>query len=614
MSNDIDTGSLRQHAEKKLAQKTDSYLTTLIDQKRLVHELQVHQIELEMQNEALIDARGQAEIALEHFSELFDFAPVAYFILNPDSSIQQTNFRGETLLGKPRTALIGKKFVLSVAIEQRPDFGLFLGHSFVHSGVQSCELTLVVNKRITWVSLQASANINRTTCLVAVMDITERKKAEETIFHQAHIDLLTGLPNRRLFKDRLQQALFNAHRQQQQVALMFFDLDHFKYINDTLGHDAGDTLLIEATQRLQMCIRESDTLARPGGDEFTLIMADLHDPNGVDRVAQSILEVMSQPFMLKNESCYISISIGIAMYPNDADNADDLLNKADQAMYAAKKLGRSQFCYFTPSMQALAENRLRLANDLRTAIVEKQFSVAYQPIVDLKTDKVEKAEALLRWQHPVRGFVNPIDFIPVAEDCGAIKAIGEWVFLQVAKQVAIWRKTLHPQFQVSVNKSPIQFQIHGEGESEGYSDWIEHLKQLDLPGNAITVEITEGLLLNASQLINDKLMAIRTAGMQISIDDFGTGYSSLSYLKKYQIDYLKIDRSFVSNLSIDSTDMAICEAMILMAHKLGIKVIAEGIETEEQLQLLKQAGCDYGQGFLFSKPLSAIMFEQLFKA
>jgi diguanylate cyclase (GGDEF)-like protein/PAS domain S-box-containing protein len=608
MNEDIDKGLLRQRAEKKLAQNADTYLGTLIDQKRLVHELQVHQIELEMQNEALIDARGQAEIALEHFSELFDFAPVAYFILNPDSSIRQTNFRGETLLGKPRTNLIGRKLILSIAIEQRPDFQMFLGHSFVHSGVQSCELTLEVNKKITWVSLQASANINRTTCLMAVIDITDRKKAEETIFNQAHIDLLTGLPNRRLFKDRLQQALVNAHRQEQQLALMFFDLDHFKYINDTLGHDAGDDLLIEATQRIQMCIRESDTLARPGGDEFTLIMGDLHDPNGVNRVAQSILEVMAQPFKLKKESCYISISIGIAMYPDDAENADELLNKADQAMYAAKKLGRSQFCYFTPTMQALAENRLRLANDLRTAIIEKQFSIVYQPIVELTSGKVEKAEALIRWQHPTRGQVNPIDFIPVAEDSGAIKAIGEWVFLQVADQVAIWRKTLNPQFQISVNKSPIQFQTH----SIGYRDWIQHLQQLNLPGNAITVEITEGLLLNASQAVTDKLKAIRTAGMQISIDDFGTGYSSLSYLKKYQIDYLKIDRSFVSNLSTDSTDMAICEAMILMAHKLGIKVIAEGIETDKQLQLLKQAGCDYGQGFLFSKPLSAIAFEQVF--
>jgi diguanylate cyclase (GGDEF)-like protein/PAS domain S-box-containing protein len=610
MNEDIDKGLLRQRAEKKLAQNADTYLGTLIDQKRLVHELQVHQIELEMQNEALIDARGQAEIALEHFSELFDFAPVAYFILNPDSSIRQTNFRGETLLGKPRTNLIGRKLILSIAIKQRPDFQMFLGHSFVHSGVQSCELTLEVNKKITWVSLQASANINRTTCLMAVIDITDRKKAEETIFNQAHIDLLTGLPNRRLFKDRLQQALVNAHRQEQQLALMFFDLDHFKYINDTLGHDAGDDLLIEATQRIQMCIRESDTLARPGGDEFTLIMGDLHDPNGVNRVAQSILEVMAQPFKLKKESCYISISIGIAMYPDDAENADELLNKADQAMYAAKKLGRSQFCYFTPTMQALAENRLRLANDLRTAIIEKQFSIVYQPIVELTSGKVEKAEALIRWQHPTRGQVNPIDFIPVAEDSGAIKAIGEWVFLQVADQVAIWRKTINPQFQISVNKSPVQFQTH----SVGYKDWIEHLQQLNLPGNAITVEITEGLLLNASQAVTDKLKAIRTAGMQISIDDFGTGYSSLSYLKKYQIDYLKIDRSFVSNLSINSTDMAICEAMILMAHKLGMKVIAEGIETEEQLQLLKQAGCDYGQGFLFSKPLPAIVFEQVFKA
>ncbi len=599
---------LRQRAENKLAKTTDNYLSKLIDQKRLVHELQVHQIELEIVNEALLDARGQAEMALERFSELFNFAPIAYFILDPDSNIIQTNFRGEFLLGKPRFELIGKKFILSVEIEQRPEFGQFLSHVFVHNGVQSCELKLLINKNLIWVTLQASVDISRKTCLIAVLDITERKKAEETIFIQAHIDLLTGLPNRRLFMDRLQQAIINAHRQNQKLALMFFDLDHFKYINDTLGHDTGDNLLKEATKRLQTCIREADTLARPGGDEFTLIMSDLHNSNGIERVAQSILEVMSQPFLLQNEQCYISISIGIAMYPDDADTPNDLLNKADQAMYAAKKQGRNQFCYFTPAMQAIAENRLRLANDLRTAIAEHQFSLVYQPIVDLATGKIEKAEALIRWKHPTRGLMNPNDFIPVAEDCGAIKAIGQWVFLQVANQVAIWRENLNPNFQISVNKSPVQFH-----STDNNQDWVEYIKKINLEGNAITVEITEGLLLNASPAITEKLASIRATGMQISIDDFGTGYSSLSYLKKYQIDYLKIDRSFVSNLAQDSTDMALCEAMILMAHKLGIKVIAEGIETSEQCQLLLNAGCDFGQGFFFSKPLSSISFEQLFK-
>jgi EAL domain-containing protein (putative c-di-GMP-specific phosphodiesterase class I) len=289
---------------------------------------------------------------------------------------------------------------------------------------------------------------------------------------------------------------------------------------------------------------------------------------------------------------------------------EELLKKADQAMYAAKDLGRSRFCYFTPAMQEAAEIRLRLTNDLRHALTDNQIWVAYQPIVDLATGEIKKAEALVRWQHPTRGLVSPAEFIPIAEDSGLITEIGSWVFHQVANQVAKWRVNHHSLFQISINKSPAQF----HNNSDKMADWFEHLNRLGLPGGCIAVEITEGLLLDNSSVVADKLLAFKDAGMQTSLDDFGTGYSSLSYLKKYHIDFLKIDQAFVSNLVANSTDMALCEAIIAMAHVLGMKVIAEGVETEEQRGLLLKAGCDYGQGYLFSKPVSAEDFERLFPA
>jgi len=345
-----------------------------------------------------------------------------------------------------------------------------------------------------------------------------------------------------------------------------------------------------------------------GGDEFTLILGELDDPRSIARVAQSILNSMAAPFQLKNESCYVSFSIGIVLYPDDAIDVDDLLKKADQAMYAAKQQGRNRFCYFTLGMQQAAETRLRLVNDLHSALADHQFWVAYQPIVELATGDIHKAEALVRWQHPTLGLISPAVFIPVAEDTGMIIEIGEWVFQQAANQVGKWRTNHYPLFQISVNKSPVQF--HDKGVDHG--DWFKYLQRLGLPGSCIVVEITESLLLDISPIVAAKLIAFRDTGMQVSLDDFGTGYSSLAYLKKFDIDYLKIDQNFVCNLTGNSTDLALCEAIILMAHKLGMKVIAEGIETLEQRDLLLLAGCDYGQGYLFSKPVSAEEFEKLF--
>jgi len=440
-------------------------------------------------------------------------------------------------------------------------------------------------------------------------DITERKLAEQTIWTQANFDPLTGLPNRYMFHNRLEQEIKKAHRAKQPLALMFLDLDRFKEINDTLGHAVGDALLKEAAERICGSVRETDTIARLGGDEFTIILSDLDNFSRVETIAGDILQKLSTPFQLGDEVVYVSASVGITLYPEDATKIEALLKNADQAMYAAKSLGRNRHHYFTPSMQQAAQGRMRLTLDLRNALAQKQFWVAYQPIVELATGSIHKAEALIRWQHPSRGLIAPNEFIPISEDTGLIVEIGEWVFREAAEQVKQWRTSIHPEFQVSVNKSPVQFSV----ANDTHAAWVKYLKQLGLPGQSITIEITERLLLDADAGIIEKLLGFRDAGIQVALDDFGTGYSSLSYLKKFNIDYLKIDQSFVRNLSSSSDDMVLCEAIIVMAHKLGMRAIAEGVETEEQKNLLIKAGCDYAQGWLFAEALPAKEFEKLLK-
>ena len=446
----------------------------------------------------------------------------------------------------------------------------------------------------------ADGTVHRRVALFS--DISEKKKNEELIWQQANFDFLTGQPNRRMFYERLGQEIKKAYRDQLSVALMFIDLDRFKEVNDTLGHDIGDLLLKEAADRLRRCVRETDFLGRLGGDEFAIILGEQEDPANIDRIAQEILDKMTRPFQLGDETAYVSASIGISLYPDDGSKVEELLKNADQAMYAAKHLGRNRFSYFTPFMQEAAQIRMRLANDLRLALAEDQLRVHYQPIVELATGIVHKAEALVRWQHPTEGLVSPAAFIPIAEETGLIIDIGNWVFHEAAQQAAVWRQSCHADFQISVNKSPVQFR-DDNGKQSG--SWIEQLHALGLPGQCIAVEITEGLLMDASGSNLAKFQAFRDSGIQVALDDFGTGYSSLSYLKKFDIDYLKIDQSFTRNLAPGSEDMALCEAIIVMAHKLQLKVIAEGIETEQQRDLLIAAGCDYGQGYLFSRPLPA---------
>lgn len=323
-----------------------------------------------------------------------------------------------------------------------------------------------------------------------------------------------------------------------------------------------------------------------------------------------MLARLAEPFHLGEDSAYITTSVGITFYPDDATAIDDLLKHADQAMYAAKGQGRNCYHYFTPSLQEQAAERMKIATNLRKALAEQQFRLCYQPIVDLKSGQIDKGEALLRWQHPQLGLVSPAIFIPIAEDTGMINEIGDWVFRQAANQSAHWCKRFRKDFQISINTSPVQYRSGGID----LFPWLNQLQELNLNGKNITVEITEGLLLDATPQVSDLLLGFRDAGIQVSVDDFGTGYSSLAYLKRLHIDYLKIDKQFVRNLAAGSDDLVLCEAIIAMAHRLGLKVVAEGIETEQQRDLLKAAGCDYGQGYLFSRPVSVEEFERLLAA
>lgn len=433
-----------------------------------------------------------------------------------------------------------------------------------------------------------------------------RQKSDQLIWHQANFDMLTGLPNRFLFRDRLETEIQKAYRSGLALALLFIDLDRFKIINDTLGHDAGDSVLKEAAHRIRNSVRACDTVARLGGDEFIVILSALNEAVSIESLVKKILDTLAEPFHWIDEKLFLSASIGISLYPTDANESDGLLKNADLAMYAAKTEGRNRYRRYIASMHEDEQARLRLSNDLRDALAAGQLEVHFQPIVEIPTGRIVKAEALLRWHHLQRGMISPAEFIPVAEEYGLINDIEDWVFRQSVSYVQRWSERLGQPFQVSVNISPTHFLI--QEESIG---WAAYLNEIGVPGNYIAIEITERLLLHTDPIVHQRLRQYRDAGIQMSIDDFGTGYSSLSYLKKFDIDFLKIDQSFVRDMTTDASDRAIVEAIIVMAHKIGLKVIAEGVETSAQRDLLSAIGCNFYQGWLFSKALPAEAFEAM---
>ncbi|MDO8705524.1 MAG: EAL domain-containing protein [Sulfuricaulis sp.] len=439
-----------------------------------------------------------------------------------------------------------------------------------------------------------------------IQDITERRRTEERLNYLAHYDTLTGLPNRVLLQDRLNIATSEADRNNRLVSVMLLDLDRFKIINDTLGHDAGDALLMAVAERLKVCLRAGDTIARIGGDEFTLVLANVAHVDDVARVAQKVMDQFIAPFRIGGRELFISPSVGISLYPHDDKKIENLLKNADAAMYHAKDLGRNNFQFFTAELNVRAAKRLTLETALRQALERNEFLLHYQPQVNLKTGRITGMEALLRWQHADMGLISPMDFIPLAEETGLIEPIGEWVLREACAQTQAWHRAGFGRLQVAVNLSGRQFM-----QKNLLERIKEILKETGLTPRYLELELTEGILMHNIEGVLAVLNALKGHGVSFSLDDFGTGYSSLSYLKRFPIDTLKIDQSFVRGIPADPDDAAIAQAIIAMAHSLELKVIAEGVETVKQLDFLRANKCDGMQGYYFSKPVPAAAMAQL---
>ena len=441
-----------------------------------------------------------------------------------------------------------------------------------------------------------------------VSDVTERKRYEEQLEFQATHDALTGLPNRNLLGDRIGQALVRAARDGRSAAVLFVDLDQFKFVNDSLGHDVGDVLLRAVADRLQATVREGDTVARQGGDEFVIVLHDVVREEDAADVAQKVLSSLNPPVAVEGHELFVAASVGISLYPQDGDDIHTLLRNADMAMYRAKEEGRNNFQFFAADMNVRLSERLTLEGSLRHALEREEFALYYQPQVDLLSGEIVGMEALLRWRHPELGLVPPVKFIPLAEETGLIVAIGAWVLKKACAQNKAWQDAGLPRLTVAVNLSARQFRrsdlVHGV---------LRVLEETGLPARCLDLELTEGTIMHDPERVADVLQELSDMGVQLSVDDFGTGYSSLGYLKRFPIDKVKIDQSFVRDITTDPDDAAIAKTIVSIAHDMRMKVVAEGTETEGQVDALRGYGCDEIQGYLFSKPLPADEFEVLLR-
>ncbi len=452
-----------------------------------------------------------------------------------------------------------------------------------------------------WLSIASvkTGEHNRAVQYVAILrDITEQKQDEEQILRQATYDSLTNLPNRTLFLEHLSRAIATIKQQQGTLALLFIDLDNFKSVNDTLGHDKGDILLQQAAHRLKKCIRKVDTIARFGGDEFTVILQMIDSAHSAGQVAEKIIDTFATPFLLSGNEAYIGASIGISLSPHDSSDPTVLLRNADIAMYQAKAAGRNQYYFFTEEINIAAQARMNMELDLRRAIERNEFSVNYQPIVDLCSGKVSGLEALVRWHHPKHGWIAPDKFIPLAEETGLINPIGEWVLQTACQQGQEWLKEGLQPLVISVNLSSCQMMT---GKMIDILERI--LNETGYPTEFLVLEITESLLLEDTATTTQQLHKLKDMGIRLSIDDFGTGHSSLSYLKHFPVDTIKIDKSFIQDMATLPEDASLVQAIVAMSHSLGLSTIAEGVENEDQLALIRTLKCDFVQGYYYSKPL-----------
>ena len=553
-----------------------------------------------------ITARKQAE---QERDRLFNYALDMYCIAGFDGYYKQLNPAWEKSLGWSNAELLAKPYLEFVHPDDR--------EATTHAAgtlVGGKEVFLFDNRYLCkdgsykWFSWVAHPLNEEKLIFASARDITARKEDEELIQRLAHFDVLTGLPNRILFADRIKHALSMAQRNHSHLAVMFLDLDHFKNVNDNLGHRIGDALLVEVAKRLNSAIREEDTVSRLGGDEFIMVLQET-DADGVAHVAEKLLKSVAKPFLIEQHEMVITPSIGIAMFPTDGEDFDTLSKCADVAMYRAKTDGRNTFRFFTAEMQAHSVRRLKLENALRHALERDQLSLHYQPQISLDNGLVIGAEALLRWQHPELGMVSPVEFIPIAEDSGLILPIGEWVLRTATQQLRSWMDQGMAPMIIAVNLSAVQFR---HPNLLGLITQI--LKEVQLAPQYLELELTEGVTMDDPLDAIAVMDSLHECGIRMSIDDFGTSYSSLSYLKRFRVYKLKIDQSFVRDITVDPEDKAIVSAIINLAKSLGLQTIAEGVESEGQLVFLREQGCNEVQGCYFSEPLSADQFKMFVHA
>jgi diguanylate cyclase (GGDEF)-like protein/PAS domain S-box-containing protein len=563
---------------------------------------------LELSEEIAVRKAAQEQLKLA--GVVFNAASEGIIVTDKNHQIKTVNPAFCRISGYQANEVIGRQLTCFLTETSSEEFQNTIWQKVMTSGHWNGEYRGDSKNKQTvalWLSISATRSTDGSILQTVMVftDITQRKIIEDKIHHQAHYDSLTDLPNRLLFNDRLEQAVLKANRNRKKMALLFLDLDRFKDINDALGHSAGDNLLIQAGKRIRSCVRESDTVARLGGDEFMIIIGELNEINNAVSLAEKLIVTLSEPFPLNGSDAFISSSIGITIYPDDAENAEQLFSNADMAMYKAKEEGRNTFQFFTKDMTNAAIERMRLEEELRLALKNEEFLLYYQPIVDLTSGKVVSVEALVRWNHPQRGIVSPVEFIGIAEKTGLIVDIGEWVVSTACHQLSLWQSSVFPDIKVSVNLSG------RECENDQYvSKLTEILHRLGLAPQKLMLEITENIMMSEKTFA--KLNALIDIGVRISVDDFGTGYSSLGYLQKFQLEAIKIDRSFIQNVLNNPKDCTFVEAIISMAHQLGLKVIVEGVETPEQERFLQSRHCAMGQGYLYSPPVPPDVVEKLF--
>lgn len=562
---------------------------------------------LEKENKAMNLQLGESE---RWYRYMVNSSPDIIYTLDAQGRFTFLNDRVEPLLGYRKESLIGQHYSVLIYLEDLEAACYILNEKRVgerasrnmelrvRHNIESKLLTLEFSSFGMYEDAIADLPARHVGTYGVAKDVTERKKAEQIISYQAYHDLLTGLANRVLFQDHLDLAIAQAKRHDQMLAVMFLDLDRFKVVNDTLGHVIGDSLLKKVASRLKSCLREGDTLARQGGDEFTLLLPQIDNTDDAIRTAEKMIKSFDVPFDIDGHELYVTISIGVALYPTDGESIDALIKNADIAMYESKAKGRNRYQIYSGKMNVSFAEKLSIEMQMRKAIDRKEFQVYYQPQVRVSTGRISGMEALVRWSSPLHGSLSPLEFIPLAEETGLILSIGEFVLQSACQQLRLWQNAGLAPTRMAVNISSQQI------EQDGFCDYISKLLQeYQLEGSMLELEVTESALLNDGEHIIAKLKMLSSMGIKIALDDFGTGYSSLSYLQKFPIDTIKIDQSFVRGLPGNPNNVSIVTAICAMAQGLKMNLIAEGVEKIEQFTFLQTLKCNEAQGFLFSKPL-----------